>query len=267
MYYKVEYDVYESKLATFVSMLQSSIWICFAVFFPIFNIPSFICLICDVDAVVIGMLFGILGVLSLVVSILFCIFVDASKIDDYMLRKKKKSKEQQEKESLSDLARTMKTRDYLYNFYLIHGVELDEVYLLEIVNAVMKADSNEEKLSIMFSNIPANSPTVEKFILYTTLFIEKYIKLFCPDDDVKQLLNKAIDEVKSYDVLAVNIAYNRQKTGNTDGDLFRFNYELIAVAIVFNTLEENKHLCPASCERMLKSMRFYVNKAGYTKVS
>ncbi len=164
MFYKVHYSIYPSKLATIVSMLQSSVWICFAVFFPIFNIPSFICLFCDVDAVTIGTLFGVLGVASFISSILFCIYVDAKKINDYVLRKRNKRKDKKTiKEVEQVYEKTVEairqTRNTLYAIYQAYGVVLPEEQLLEIASAVMDAPSCEEMHSILFSHIPAILPS------------------------------------------------------------------------------------------------------------
>ena len=92
MRYRVEYETYTSKLATFASLLKSSIWVGLSVFLVIFNIPSFICLACGVDGA--GIIFGIMSGVAVISLILFCIFVKPEKIDDYMSRRPAKAKKE-----------------------------------------------------------------------------------------------------------------------------------------------------------------------------
>lgn len=78
---------YNSKLATIVSLLQSGIagWI---FFYGICCIPAFICLACDVGGAIVGALFGIMFVVSVVCFILFCKFVKPDKIEARAMKKK-----------------------------------------------------------------------------------------------------------------------------------------------------------------------------------
>ena len=92
MRYRVEYETYTSKLATFLSLLKASFWIGFAFFFPIFNIPSFICRACSVDGATVGILFGVMSVVSIIAYILFCVFVKPDKVDDFMSKRSKSKK-------------------------------------------------------------------------------------------------------------------------------------------------------------------------------
>ena len=61
------FQKYDSKLATIVSLFQSGIagWI---FLFPICCIPAFICLACNVSGAIVGALFGVGGVLSIIVK-------------------------------------------------------------------------------------------------------------------------------------------------------------------------------------------------------
>lgn len=81
------FQQYESKLATIVSLFQSGIvgWI---FLFPICCIPAFICLACNVGGALVGALFGIGGVLSIIAYILFCKFVKPEKIDERAHKRK-----------------------------------------------------------------------------------------------------------------------------------------------------------------------------------
>ena len=83
-----QFPRYDSKLATIVSMLQSGIagWI---FFYAIFSIPAFICLACGLSGVIVGTLFGVMFVVSVIAFILFCKFVKPEKIDERAQRKKK----------------------------------------------------------------------------------------------------------------------------------------------------------------------------------
>lgn len=89
MYYKFSYQKYDSKLATVISLLQASFWVGFSLFFIIFNIPSFITLICNAGYVV-GILFAVMTILAVAAEFLLMIFVDAQKVNNFMCRKKKK---------------------------------------------------------------------------------------------------------------------------------------------------------------------------------
>lgn len=79
---------YDSKLATIVSLLQSGIggWI---FFYVICSIPAFICLACRLSGVVVGTLFGVMFVVSVVAFVLFCKFVRPEKIDERSQSRKK----------------------------------------------------------------------------------------------------------------------------------------------------------------------------------
>lgn len=85
---KFEYTTYESKLATFISMLQGGIpgW---SFLYILFNIPAFIASGCEVDDPLPGILYGIGFVLSIAVFVLL-LFVDTDKIDDFMTKNRKK---------------------------------------------------------------------------------------------------------------------------------------------------------------------------------
>lgn len=82
-----EFQRYNSKLATIISLLQCGIggWI---FFYAICSIPAFICLACNVGGAIVGALFGIMFVVSVVAYFLFCHFVDPEKIEEKYLKKK-----------------------------------------------------------------------------------------------------------------------------------------------------------------------------------
>lgn len=88
------FQKYDSKLATIVSLFQSGIvgWI---FLFPICCIPAFVCLACNVSGAIVGALFGVGGVLSIIAYILFCKFVKPEKIDE-RARKRKQAKHSQD---------------------------------------------------------------------------------------------------------------------------------------------------------------------------
>lgn len=84
---RIEYERYESKLATIVSLLQGSGIIGWSLFFIVCAIPAFICLACGVKGAFVGALFGVAGVLSIVLFILFIIFVQPEKINERYWKK------------------------------------------------------------------------------------------------------------------------------------------------------------------------------------
>lgn len=83
---RVTYYQYPSKLATFVSLLKSGI-AGFAIWLIPFFVPAFIFLIGEAEGVLIGGLFGGGFGLALITYIIFCIKVDAEKINDKYLKK------------------------------------------------------------------------------------------------------------------------------------------------------------------------------------
>ena len=85
------WEVYESKVATLVSFLKGGIT-GFIFFLAIFFIPAFICLFVGVEGYIVGMLFGILGVAAIISFILFAIFVNPDKIDDFICKRKNKKR-------------------------------------------------------------------------------------------------------------------------------------------------------------------------------
>ncbi len=97
MYYKFTYTKYESKLATFVSLLQANFWVGFSIFFPLLNIPSFVVLAVGSEGGVVGALFAIMTILAIVIEILIIIFAKPHKINERMAKKFSKKKSQIEK--------------------------------------------------------------------------------------------------------------------------------------------------------------------------
>lgn len=83
---RVTYYQYPSKLATFVSLLKSGI-AGFAIWLIPFFVPAFIFLIGEAEGALIGGLFGGGFGLALLTYIIFCIKVDAEKINDKYLKK------------------------------------------------------------------------------------------------------------------------------------------------------------------------------------
>lgn len=83
---RIEFDTYESKLATLVSMLQSGV-IGLIVFWLFFNVPSFVVLICGVEGYITGILFGVMSFVALVSFLLFVLFVKPEKIDEYFCKR------------------------------------------------------------------------------------------------------------------------------------------------------------------------------------
>lgn len=95
MYYRFTYTKYDSKLATFVSLLQANFWIGFSIFFPLLNIPSFIVLAVGSEGGVVGALFAIMTILAIAIEILIMIFAKPHKINERMAKKSSKKKSKQ----------------------------------------------------------------------------------------------------------------------------------------------------------------------------
>ncbi len=84
---KFEFRKYNSKLATIVSVLKSGI-AGFALWVSVFYLPVIICAIIGADCTILAIVMGIVAVITF---ILFCVFVKADKVDEYMSRKKRKN--------------------------------------------------------------------------------------------------------------------------------------------------------------------------------
>lgn len=127
MRYKQTWFKYESKLATFISFLQGGL-AGFAVLYLIYMIPAFICLIAGAGEPVFGILCGVAAGLT-ILTLIGLIFVDADKVDNFMCRKKRKTKTitpanetEQFFFSLFDLAKKIcpeKKRDMAKRFYCL----------------------------------------------------------------------------------------------------------------------------------------------------
>ncbi len=85
---KFEITKYNSKLATIMSLLKSGIvgWI---FIFIILNIPSIIVVSC-VDGMIGGIMFGVMGILSIILHLIILFKVDTDKIEVNYLKKHNK---------------------------------------------------------------------------------------------------------------------------------------------------------------------------------
>ena len=85
-----EFTAYKSKLATFISILQSGFTGWVTIYMLIAIISFIIAKICDADSDVLGILSGVVFILSIAVSV-GVHFINADNIDDFMTKKRKKS--------------------------------------------------------------------------------------------------------------------------------------------------------------------------------
>lgn len=87
---RIEFNRYESKLATFTSLMKSGI-VGFIFTWITFNIPSFIVLACGVTGGVVGIVFAVMTILSIIAEILIIKYADPDKIEQKYLEKTGKS--------------------------------------------------------------------------------------------------------------------------------------------------------------------------------
>ena len=87
---RIEFNRYESKLATFTSLMKSGI-VGFIFTWISFNIPSFIVLACGVTGGIVGVVFAIMTILSIITEILIIKYADPDKIEQKYLEKTGKS--------------------------------------------------------------------------------------------------------------------------------------------------------------------------------
>lgn len=87
---RIEFNRYESKLATFTSLMKSGI-VGFIFTWIAFNIPSFIVLACGVTGGIVGIVFTVMTILSIIAEILIIKYADPDKIEQKYLEKTGKS--------------------------------------------------------------------------------------------------------------------------------------------------------------------------------
>ena len=87
---RIEFNRYESKLATFTSLMKSGI-VGFIFTWITFNIPSFIVLACGVTGGVVGIVFAVMTISSIIAQILIIKYADPDKIEQKYLEKTGKS--------------------------------------------------------------------------------------------------------------------------------------------------------------------------------
>lgn len=87
---RIEFNRYESKLATFISLMKSGI-VGFIFTWIAFNIPSFIVLACGVTGGIVGIVFAVMTILSIIAEILIIKYADPDKIEQKYLEKTSKS--------------------------------------------------------------------------------------------------------------------------------------------------------------------------------
>ena len=92
---RIEFNRYESKLATFTSLMKSGI-VGFIFTWIAFNIPSFIVLACNVSGSIVGVIFTIMTILSIIAEILIIKYADPEKIEDKYLNKHNKQSQKQQ---------------------------------------------------------------------------------------------------------------------------------------------------------------------------
>jgi len=155
MRYRVEYETYTSKLATFASLLKSSIWVGLSVFLVIFNIPSFICLACGVDGA--GIIFAIMSGVAVISLILFCIFVKPEKIDDYMSRRSSKQTAISDSEhfifSLFDTAAKNSPKDLWSIEFILYALFKTRVVLIYSITANQPNEKKQHDLVYAFDTL------------------------------------------------------------------------------------------------------------------
>lgn len=87
---RIEFNRYESKLATFTSLMKNGI-VGFIFTWIAFNIPSFIVLACGVTGGIVGVVFAVMTILSIIAEILIIKYADPDKIEQKYLEKTGKS--------------------------------------------------------------------------------------------------------------------------------------------------------------------------------
>ena len=92
---RIEFNRYESKLATFTSLMKSGI-VGFIFTWIAFNIPSFIVLACGVAGGIVGAVFAVMTILSIIAEILIIKYADPDKIEQKYLEKSGKSTAKEE---------------------------------------------------------------------------------------------------------------------------------------------------------------------------
>ncbi len=92
---RIEFNRYESKLATFTFLMKSGI-VGFIFTWIAFNIPSFIVLACDVTGGIVGIVFAVMTILSIIAEILIIKYADPDKIEQKYLEKTGKSTAKEE---------------------------------------------------------------------------------------------------------------------------------------------------------------------------
>ncbi len=160
MRYKQTWFKYESKLATFISFLQGGI-AGFGVLLIIFMIPALICLIAGAGEPTTGIISGVCGSLGIICYILL-IFVDADKIDDFMCRKKRKTKTntpanntEQFFYSLFDLAKSLcpEKKAIWSNDFIVYSIFKTKLVFLSVLDNNKMDNKTIQELSFEFDTL------------------------------------------------------------------------------------------------------------------
>lgn len=160
MRYKQTWFKYESKLATFISFLQGGL-AGFAVLYIIYMIPAFICLIAGAGGLVFGILCGVAGVLT-ILTLVALIFVDADKVDDFMCRKKRKTKTntpandtEQFFYSLFDLTKNLcpEKKAIWSNDFIVYSIFKTKLVFLSILDNNKTDNKTMQDLSFVFDTL------------------------------------------------------------------------------------------------------------------
>ena len=121
-----------------------------------------------------------------------------------------------------------------------YGVAISYNKMIHISNACEKAKSEEDIVSIIFSFIPDNIPTIESVNVYSTGHANNILNL-CSNIELKNYLKERFEEnIAVITENDLNNIYHAQKSSQVPGqeNIFRFNFELFAFTIIFHELDD-----------------------------
>lgn len=140
----------------------------------------------------------------------------------------------QEKQARETFA--IETRSLMHKY----GVNISDDDIVRLSNRCEHANSKEAMAYIFFSFIPDNIPTLKSISAHAPYFAENLLNL-CPNIELRDYIREQFsDRISVITESELHEIYNTQKQMQVQdqAQLFRFNFELFAFAILFHEVDE-----------------------------
>ncbi|MBR2474199.1 MAG: hypothetical protein IKB51_04125 [Clostridia bacterium] len=210
-------------------------------------------------------------VLSFIVGLVIIAFIGFCTYG-CVLNYKENKKQNQSQELLAGAHKIMlnETIQHFKDFFRKFGVTLSPEDVAHIMTQYAMAAEKGSPESALYSFIPDEIPSQNKFINETT-YQFNYLLSICSDEIIKQRIlnewNSTIDEFTPFAVCGI---YETQKLTVKEEEqyLFRFNYELNAIIMLLTYCDELAEEATEDEENVFnefsEALIQYANSAGYS---